>query len=116
MGRGWGEEEEEFVVVWEDWGWVRDDERTTERARRSRGELFATGEREEGRKWSLSTREERGGAFSCIFVRDVPSSFLSCDLSEEEVELWANTAAGRLVALNAEDLTVALAEERGREE
>ena len=91
---------------------MREHERTTERGRRSRGELFATGEREEERTCSLLTREERGGAFSCIFVR-VLSSFLSCGLSEEDP--CASTATGRSVALKAEDLTV-LVEERGRGE
>ena len=91
---------------------MREDERTTERGRWSRGELFATGEREEC-KCSLLTREERGGAFSCIFVR-VLSSFLSCGLSEDG--LCASSAGGRFVALKAEDLRVVLVEERGRVE
>ena len=50
MGRG-GCECEEFVVVSEDWGWVSEVERTTERARLSRGELLAVVPRRE---------EERG--------------------------------------------------------
>lgn len=107
MGRGECEcgEEEELVVVREDWGCVREDERTTERARLSRGELFPAGPRreEERGEWSLFTRDERFvDDFSWIFVRVQFSFCLAGEL--------AVLGRGRFVALNAEDFGVEVEE------
>ena len=57
----------EFVVVREDCGCVREEHRTTERARLSRGELAAGWPRREEERgvWSLLTRDDKfGGGFS----------------------------------------------------
>ena len=99
---------EEFEAERVDWGWVREEERTTDRARLSRGELLATWPRseEERGEWSLLTREERlGEAFSWIFVREQFSFGFAGELD-----------AGRLVALKAEDLGVETEEETVRGE
>ena len=81
---------------------MREDERTTERARLSRGELPDDDPRREDERgaWSLLTREDKlGDGFSWGLVREQLSFGFP-------MEAAVGRAVGRLVALKAEDLGV----------